>query len=163
VLQSPQWPLPDPQHLGLPSHDSNGKPLEAAAGKLSESKKPYKKSEGNKGMAFMQSMFKAYVIQCRRKPVSLRSVRNVTMTPVTVPTVNRNLELGTANTGFSVHRRLKIDKPLGTIYLSCKPHPIKIANTALIETTKADEIAIKTPKTGKVTAVVTVMSILSYT
>ncbi len=34
-------------------YDSNGKPLKAAAGKLSESKKPYKKSWGNKGMAFM--------------------------------------------------------------------------------------------------------------
>jgi hypothetical protein len=43
-------------------YDSNGKPLEAAAGKSSESKKPYKKSGGDKGMApFMQSMFKAYV------------------------------------------------------------------------------------------------------
>ncbi len=42
-------------------YDSNGKPLQAAAGKLSESKKPYKKSGGNKSMAFMQSMFKAYV------------------------------------------------------------------------------------------------------
>jgi hypothetical protein len=42
-------------------YDSNGKPLEAAAGKPSESKKPYMKSGGNKGMAFMQSMFKAYV------------------------------------------------------------------------------------------------------
>jgi hypothetical protein len=42
-------------------YDSNGKPLEAAAGKPSESKKPYKKSRGNKGMAFMQSMFEAYV------------------------------------------------------------------------------------------------------
>jgi hypothetical protein len=41
--------------------DSNGKPLKAAAGKPSESKKPYKKSEGDKGMAFMQSMFEAYV------------------------------------------------------------------------------------------------------
>ncbi len=40
-------------------YDSNGKPLEAAAGKLSESKKPYKKSGGDKGMAFMQSMFEA--------------------------------------------------------------------------------------------------------
>ncbi len=37
-------------------YDSNGKPLEATAGKPSESKKPYKKSGGNKGMAFMQSM-----------------------------------------------------------------------------------------------------------
>jgi hypothetical protein len=42
-------------------YDSNGEPLEAAAGKPSESKKPYKKSGGNKGMAFMQSMFEAYV------------------------------------------------------------------------------------------------------
>jgi hypothetical protein len=41
-------------------YDSNGKPLEAAAGKPSESKKPYKKSGGNKGMAFMQSMFEVY-------------------------------------------------------------------------------------------------------
>jgi hypothetical protein len=42
-------------------YDSNGKPLEAAAGMPSEAKKPYKKSGGNKGMAFMQSMFEAYV------------------------------------------------------------------------------------------------------
>ncbi len=42
-------------------YDSNGKPLEAAAGKPSEFKKPYKKSGGDKGTAFMQSMFEAYV------------------------------------------------------------------------------------------------------
>ncbi len=42
-------------------YDSNGKPLNAAAGKPSESKNPYKKSGGDKGMAFMQSMFEAYV------------------------------------------------------------------------------------------------------
>ncbi len=47
--------------LGCPCYDSNGKPLEAAAGKPSESKKPYKKSGGDKGMTFMQSMFQAYV------------------------------------------------------------------------------------------------------
>jgi hypothetical protein len=41
-------------------HNSNGKPLEAAAGKPSESKKPYKKVGGNKSMAFMQTMFEAY-------------------------------------------------------------------------------------------------------
>jgi hypothetical protein len=41
-------------------YDSNGKPLEVAACKPSESKKLYKKSGGNKGMAFMQSMFEAY-------------------------------------------------------------------------------------------------------
>jgi hypothetical protein len=42
-------------------YDSNGKPLEAAALELSQSKKPYKKSGGNKGMAFMLPMFEAYV------------------------------------------------------------------------------------------------------
>ncbi len=34
-------------------YDSIGKPLEATAGKPSESKKPYKKSGGDMGMAFM--------------------------------------------------------------------------------------------------------------
>jgi hypothetical protein len=71
-------------------YDSNGKPLKAAAGKPSESKKPYKKSGGDKGMAFMQSMFKAYV-KSQKKPVSLRNVRNMTTTPVTVLTVNKKL------------------------------------------------------------------------
>ncbi len=47
--------------LDCNNYDSNGKPLEVAAGKPSESMKPYKKSEGNKNMAFMQSMFEAYV------------------------------------------------------------------------------------------------------
>ncbi len=42
-------------------YDSNSKPLWAAAGKPSESKKPYKKFGHNKGMAFMQSMLQAYV------------------------------------------------------------------------------------------------------
>jgi hypothetical protein len=40
---------------------SNGKPLAAAAGKPSESKKPYKKFGCNKSMAFMQTMFEAYI------------------------------------------------------------------------------------------------------
>jgi hypothetical protein len=45
--------------------------------------------------------------------------------------------------------------------LSFKPCPIKVVDTAFSETTKADEIAIETAKTGKVTAVVAVMSIFS--
>ncbi len=63
--------------------------------------------------------------------------------------------------GFSVDKHLKIDEPLGTIYSSHEPRPNKVANTALSETTKADQIAIQTAKTGKVTAVVAVMSIFS--
>ncbi len=45
--------------------------------------------------------------------------------------------------------------------MSHKPHPIKVVDTALSETMKADQIAIETAKTGKVTAVVTLMSIFS--
>jgi hypothetical protein len=50
---------PFTMHNTLDCHryDSNGKPLKATAGKPSESKKPYKKSGGDKGMAFMQSIF----------------------------------------------------------------------------------------------------------
>jgi hypothetical protein len=75
-------------------YDSNGKPLEAAAGKPSESKKPYKKSGGNEDMAFMQFMFEAYV-KSQKKLVSLRNVRSVTTTSVTVPIVNRKLGMAT--------------------------------------------------------------------
>ena len=77
------------------------------------------------------------------------------MTPVTVPIVNR--KLGTATR--SVDKRLKLDKPLEPIYLSHKPRPIKVVETALSVATKADEIALETAKTRKVTAVVAVMSI----
>ncbi len=45
------------------------------------------------------------------------------------------------------------------MYSSHKPRPIKVVDTALSETTKADEIATKTAKTRKVIAVVPVMSI----
>jgi hypothetical protein len=45
--------------------------------------------------------------------------------------------------------------------LSTEPRPIKVANTASSETTRADEIAIKTAKASKWTAVVAVMSIFS--
>ncbi len=45
--------------------------------------------------------------------------------------------------------------------MSTEPRPIKVANTAPSETTRADEAMIETAKTGKVTAVVAVMSIFS--
>jgi hypothetical protein len=59
---------------------------------------------------------------------------------------------------LSVDKRLKIDKPLEPIYLSHKPRPIKVVDTALSVATKAYEIAKETAETGKVTAVVAVMS-----
>jgi hypothetical protein len=42
-------------------YDINGKSLEEAAGKPAESKKSHKKFGGNKSMAFMQTIFEAYV------------------------------------------------------------------------------------------------------
>ncbi len=60
---------------------------------------------------------------------------------------------------LSVDKRLKLDRPLEPIYLSYKPRPIKVVKTALSVATKANEIAQETAKTGKVTAVVAVMSI----
>ncbi len=67
------------------------------------------------------------------------------------------------STGLDVDKHLKIDEPLETIYSTHKPRPIKVVETALSETMKADEIVSKTAKTGKVTAVVAVMSIFKKT
>ncbi len=50
--------------------------------------------------------------------------------------------------------------PLCTTYLSTEPRPIKVVDTAPSETMRANEIAIKTAKTSKITAVVAVRSIL---
>jgi hypothetical protein len=44
-------------------YDSNCKPLKAAAVKPSESKKPYKKPGGDKGMAFMAGKSK----KCKKR------------------------------------------------------------------------------------------------
>jgi hypothetical protein len=60
-----------------------------------------------------------------------------------------------------VDKHLKLDKLLGTIYLSTESRPIKVANTAPRKTMRAIKVAIETAKTGKVTAVVAVMSIFS--
>jgi hypothetical protein len=139
-------------------YDSNGKPLEAAAGKPSDSKKPYKKFGGDKGMAFMQSMFEAYVKSQKKASKSKkRKKRNNDSSDSS----DSEFETGYGDMGFSVDKGLKIDKPLGTVYLSTEPHPIKVAATAPSDITRADEIAITTAKPGKVTDVFMVMSIFS--
>jgi hypothetical protein len=145
-------------HTTLDCHhyDSNGKPLEAAAGKPSESKKPYKKSGGNKNTAFFQSMFKAYAKSQKKAGKSKkRQKRDYDSSDSS----DSESETGYGNTELSVDKRLKIDKPLEPIYMSHKPRLIKVLNTALSKATKADEIAKVTAETGKVTAVVAVMSI----
>jgi hypothetical protein len=73
-------------------YGSNGTTLEVSAGKPYEAKKPYKKSGGNKGMAFMQSMFEAYAKK-QKKAGRSKKHKNVTTTLATALTVNR--ELGT--------------------------------------------------------------------
>ncbi len=136
-------------------YDSNGKPLKAAAGKPSESKKPYKKSGGNKGMAFMQFMFKAYGKSQKKAGNSKKCKKRDYDSS---DSSDSEQETGYGDMGIDVDKHLKIDQPLGTIYSSNKPRPIKVANTALSKTINANEIAIKTAKTGKVTAVVAVMN-----
>jgi hypothetical protein len=54
--------------------------------------------------------------------------------------------------GFSVDKHLKIDESLGTVYSSIEPCLIKVATTAPSDNMRANKIAIKTAKTGKVTA-----------
>jgi hypothetical protein len=137
-------------------YGSNGKPLKAAAGKPSESKKPYKKSGDNKGMAFMKSMFEAYV-KSQKKAGKSKKCKKCDYD--SSDSSDSELETGYGNTELDVDKRLKIDEPLETIYSSHKPRPIKVVSTALSETMKSDEIASETAKTGKVTAVVAVMSI----
>jgi hypothetical protein len=87
---------PFTMHNTLDCHcnDSNCKPLETAAGKPSESKKPYKKSGGNKGMAFIQSMFEAYV-KSQKKAGKSKMCKKHDYTPVAVPIVNRKLGMAT--------------------------------------------------------------------
>ncbi len=105
----------------------------------------------------MQSMFEAYV-KSQKKAGKSKKCKNYDYD--SSDSSDSEKETGYGNTGLDViDKHYKIDKPLETIYSSHKPCPIKDANTALSKTTKADEIACKTAKTRKVTAVVAVMSI----
>ncbi len=109
-------------------------------------------------MAFMQTMFEAHVKSQKKAGKSKKHKRRVNDFS---KSSDSEEETGYGNTGFSfsVDKRLKIDKPLGTVYPSTEPHPIKVATTAPSKTTRADEITIENAKTGKVNTVVTVRSI----
>jgi hypothetical protein len=91
--------------LDCPCYDSNGKPLEAAAGKPSKSKKPYKKFGGNKGMAFMQSMFEAYV-KSQKKAGKSKKCKKCDYD--FSDSSDSEWETGYSNTGFCVDKHLKI-------------------------------------------------------
>jgi hypothetical protein len=107
-------------------YDSNGKPFAAAAGKPSDSKKPYKKFGGNKSMAFMQNMFEAYVKAKKAGKSKKRKILDYDSSS----TSGSEKETGWGRTSFSVEKRLEIDKPLGTVYMSTEARPIKVVNTA---------------------------------
>ena len=107
-------------------------------------------------MAFMQSMFEAYAKSQKKAGKSKkRKKRNYDSSDSS----DSEQETGYGDTELSVDKRLKLDKPLEPIYLSHKPRPIKVVETALSVAMKADEIALETAKTGKVTAVIAVISI----
>ncbi len=97
-------------------------------------------------MAFMQSMFQAYVKGQKKAGQSKKHKKRDYDSSDSSDTVQ---ETGYGDTKLDVDKHLKIDKPLGTIYLSHKPRPIKAVDTALSETMKADEIASKTAKNRK--------------
>ncbi len=107
-------------------------------------------------MAFIQSMFKAHV-KSQKKAGKSKKHKKRDYDSCDSSNIEQETEFG--DTELVVDKHLKIDEPLETIYLSHKPRPIKVINTALSETTKADEIASETAKTGKVTVVVMVRSI----
>jgi hypothetical protein len=92
--------------LNCRCYDSNGKPLEAAAGKPSESKKPYKKSGVDKGMAFMQSMFEAYV---KSQKKAGKSKKRKKRDYESSGSSDSKLETGYGNTLSYVDKHLEID------------------------------------------------------
>ncbi len=109
-------------------------------------------------MAFMQSMFEAYAKSQKKAGKSKKHKKGDYDSS---DSSNSEQETGYGDTGFRVEKHLKLDKPLDTIYQSTEHRPIKAANEARSEAKRADEVAIETAKTGKVTAVVAVMSIFS--
>jgi hypothetical protein len=104
----------------------------------------------------MQSMFEAYAKSQKKAGKSKkRKKRDYDSSDSS----KSEWETGYGNTELNVDKRLNIDKPLEPIYLSHKPRPIKVVNTALSIATKADGIAKETTETGKVTTVIAGMSI----
>ncbi len=102
----------------------------------------------------MQTMFEAY----KKAQKAGKSKKRKSCNYDSSDSSDSEQETGHSNTGFSIDNHFKIDKPLGSVYLSTETHPIKVTNTAPSNNMRADEIAIETAKAGKVTAVVAIMS-----
>ncbi len=117
---------------------------------------PRRPTGGKLSMAFMQHMFEAYTKANKKAGKSKKCKKRDNDSS---DSSNSEKETGYSDMGLSVDKHLKIDKPFSTVYLSTEPRPIKVVDTALSENIRANKIAIKTAKTGKVTAVVAVLSI----
>ncbi len=103
----------------------------------------------------MQTMFQAYV----KAKKAGRSKKHKKHDYDTSDSSDSEQGTGYDDMCFSVDKHLKLDKPLGKIYLSTEARPIKVVNTAPSNTMRADETANEAAKTGKVTAIVAVVSI----
>ncbi len=105
----------------------------------------------------MQTMFKAYF----KAKKAGRSIKCKKHDYDSSDSFDSKYETGYKDTCFSiVDKHLEINKPLGNVYLSTETRPIKVVDTAPStsnSTRRADEIAIETANTNKVTAVVAVM------
>ncbi len=89
-------------------------------------------------MAFMQSMFEAYVKSQKKAD---KSKKHKKRDYDSSDSSDSEQKTGYGDTELNVDKRLKIEQPLEPIYLSHKPRPIKVVDTALSVATKADEIA----------------------
>ena len=74
---------------------------------------------------------------------------------IVIPTVIR---IGSVSTGKLLDKHLKLEQPIGIHLISTDTYPIKSTKLAL-DTIRANEIAIENSKTGKVTAVVTMLKV----
>jgi hypothetical protein len=91
----------------------------------------------------MQHMFKAYE-KANKKASKYKKCKK--RNNDSSDSSNSAMETGYGNMGVSVDKRLKLDKPFGTVYTSTEPCLIKVVNTAYSENIRANEIAIKTTK-----------------
>ncbi len=107
-------------------------------------------------MAFVQTVFQAYAKAKKAGKFKKRRQCDYDSNSSS----DSEQETGCNNTIFSLDKRLKLVKLLGTVYITTEACSIKVVKTAPSKTIRADNIAIETAKTSKVTAVVTVMSIL---
>ncbi len=91
----------------------------------------------------MKQMFEAYA---KSQKKASKSKKHKKCNSDSSDSSNSEYETGYGDTGFSVDKHLKIDKPFGTVNLSTEPRPIKVVATALGDNIRANEMAIELQK-----------------